>query len=181
VEQQNYRDYVQRIRSLLAERLGSHPGDADSFGHGQFVFGAEYGDRGDKGDMVWYVSRDDNRVRRRLTVEWRAYTPERVVDMLLQAYEELAPISVMHRIAATVASVVPNVLTTTAENRITFTLNDREVFLGDSPLAHGRIIVTGPKQAPPLPIDLNMRFDAEAIERGARIIIERLTSPYYGL
>jgi hypothetical protein len=178
---QNYRDHVDRVRSLLAERLGSHTDDADRFGHGRFVFGAEYGERGAKGDMVWYVSRDDNLLRQRLTFEWRAYTPERVAEMLLQAYEELAPFSVMKRVEATVISVLPNVVTTRAENRITFTLRDREVVLADVQMAHGRIIVSGPKQAPPLPIDLSMRFNAEAIERGARLITERLTSPYYGL
>lgn len=181
MEQSNYRDYIERVRSILADRLGSHPGNTAAFGHGQFVFGAEYGERGHKGDMVWYVSRDDNRVRRRLSIEWRSYTPERTADMLLQAYEELSPIRVMKRIEAVVVSTLPDVAITRVENRITFALNDREVYLGDSPSAHGRLMVSGPKQSPPLPIDLNMRFDAEAIERGARLIVERLTSPYYGL
>jgi hypothetical protein len=181
VEQQPYREYVERVRSILGERLGSRQGNIDAFGHGQFVFAAEYGERGNKGDMVWYVSRDDNRMRRRLTIEWRAYTPERTAEMLLQAYEELSPLGVMKRIEAVVVSVLPAVITTHVENRITFALNDREVFLGDIPSAHGRIIVTGPNQAPPLPIDLNMRFDSEAVERAARLISDRLTSPYYNL
>lgn len=179
MEQQHYRDYIQSIRSILAERLGANPNDGDTFGHGQFAFAAEYGERGNKGDMVWYVSRDDNRMRRRLTVEWRAYSPQRTADMLLQAYEELSLVSVMKRIEAVVVSMLPDVTTAHAENRITFGLNGRQVYLGDSPSVQGRLMVTGPKQAPPLPIDLNMRFDSEAVERGARLIADRLTSPYF--
>jgi hypothetical protein len=101
--------------------------------------------------------------------------------MLLQAYEELSPANVMKRIEAVVVSMLPDVLTTHIEHRITFALSGREVFLGDSPSVQGRLMVTGPKQAPPLPIDLNMRFDSEAVERGARLIADRLTSPYYSL
>lgn len=89
--------------------------------------------------------------------------------------------AVMRSIEAAVVSMLPNVVTTRGEARITFALGGREVVLGDSPLLRGRLMVGGPKQAPPLPVDLNMRFDAEAIERGARLITERLTSPYYGL
>jgi hypothetical protein len=87
---------------------------------------------------------------------------------------------VMNRIEAAVIAMLPSATAEHVHDRITFALGDREVVLGDAP-AHGRLYVSGPKQAPALPIDLNMRFDAEAIERGARLITERLTSPYNGL
>lgn len=89
--------------------------------------------------------------------------------------------AVMRSIEAAVVSVLPNVVTKRSEDSIIFALENREVVLGDIPMAHGRLMVSGPKQAPPLPVDLNKRFDAEAIERAARLITERLTSPYYGL
>ena len=80
-----------RISQLLAERLHPHAGNAEKFGNGRFIWGgAEYGDRGTKGDAVFYVSRDDVRgKRRRLRFEWRAYTAERVAEELLAAYEAL--------------------------------------------------------------------------------------------
>jgi|HubBroStandDraft_6_1064221.scaffolds.fasta_scaffold331268_2 hypothetical protein len=92
-QQQGYQDRVNRVRSLLAARLDADPNDADHFGRGYFVFGgAEYGVPGKLGDTIWYVSREDDllRRRRRLTFEWRAYTPEKISESLLRVYEELA-------------------------------------------------------------------------------------------
>jgi hypothetical protein len=120
-------------------------------------------------------------MRRRLTLEWRSFTPERTAEALLQAYEYLSPKSVIKRIEAAVVSMLPAVNVQESEGATTFFFDGRTVFLGDVPHVHGRILVSGPKQAPPLAVDLNMRFDSEAVERGARLIAERLTSPYYGL
>ena len=92
-QHQDYRDHANRVRSLLATQLGADPNDSDHFGDGHFVFGgAEYGETGQLGDTIWYVSRDDDllRRRRRLTFEWRAYTQEKVYETLLGVYEELA-------------------------------------------------------------------------------------------
>jgi hypothetical protein len=181
MEQQNYQQYIANVRAILADRLGANPGNPESFGNGEFYISAEYGDRGDKGDVVLYVSRNDNRMRRRLTLEWRSFTPERTAEALLQAYEYLSPKSVIKRIEAAVVSMLPAVNVQESEGATTFFFDGRTVFLGDVPHVHGRILVSGPKQAPPLAVDLNMRFDSEAVERGARLIAERLTSPYYGL
>lgn len=91
-QHQDYQDRANRVRALLAEKLGSDPANPDRFGCGLFVFGgAEYGEQGRKGDVIWYVSRDDTllRGRRRLTFEWRAHTPEKIAETLLNTYEEL--------------------------------------------------------------------------------------------
>jgi hypothetical protein len=92
-QHQDYQDRTNRVRSLLAAQLEVDPNDHDHFGLGYFVFGgAEYGKPGELGDTIWYVSREDDplRRRRRLPFEWRAYTPEKIAETLLRAYEELA-------------------------------------------------------------------------------------------
>lgn len=84
-QHQDYQDRTNRVRSLLAAQLEVELG--------YFVFGgAEYGKPGELGDTIWYVSREDDplRRRRRLPFEWRAYTPEKIAETLLRAYEELA-------------------------------------------------------------------------------------------
>ena len=91
-QHQDYQDRTNRVRSLLAAQLEADPTDSDHFGVGHFVFGAaKYGEQGKLGDAIWYVSRDDPlHKRRRLTFEWRAYTPEKIAEALLKVYEELA-------------------------------------------------------------------------------------------
>jgi hypothetical protein len=92
-QHQDYQDRANRVRSLLAAQLKADPSDSDHFGLGHFVFGgAEYGEPGKLGDAIWYVSREDDlrHRRRRMTFEWRAYTPEKIAETLLSAYEELA-------------------------------------------------------------------------------------------
>ena len=79
------------ISGLLAKRLGATPDNVEKFGHGTFVSGMEYGERGHKGDLVFYVSRDDaiGHPRSRLRFAWRAYTAAKIVDKLIAAYEAL--------------------------------------------------------------------------------------------
>lgn len=91
-QHQDYLERTHRVRSLLAAQLEADPNDADHFGLGLFVFGgAEYGNPGKKGDVIWYVSREDDplRRRRRLTFEWRAHTPEKIAETLLKTYQDL--------------------------------------------------------------------------------------------
>lgn len=93
-QHKDYVDRAARVRSLVAESLGSDSADAERLGKGLFVFGgAEYGKQGEKGDVVWYVSRVDDPTakRRRLSFEWRAHSPEAIAAALIRAYEELAP------------------------------------------------------------------------------------------
>jgi|GEM_PF-5597493 glycosyltransferase involved in cell wall biosynthesis len=92
-QHQDYQDRANRVRSLLAAQLEAYPNDPDHFGLGYFVFGgAEYGEPGELGDAIWFVSREDELLhrRRRRTFEWRAYTPEKIAETLLRVYEELA-------------------------------------------------------------------------------------------
>lgn len=91
-QHQDYEDRRNSVRRLLATQLGAHPDDTDRFGSGSFVCAAEYGEQGQKGDVVWYVMRHDEplRRRRRMTFEWRAYTPEKIADAFVRAYEDLA-------------------------------------------------------------------------------------------
>jgi len=91
-EEQDYKDKIAAVREILGARLDANPDNSDQFGRGMFVYAMEYGDRGDKGDMVWYVSRKDDLLRRRkrMPFEWRAFTPEKIADALLAAYADLA-------------------------------------------------------------------------------------------
>ena len=92
-EEQDYQDKIAAVREILSTRLDANPDDAEHFGNGTFIYAMEYGDRGEKGDMVWYVSRKDDllRQRKRLPFEWRAYTADKIADALLAAYADLAP------------------------------------------------------------------------------------------
>ena len=56
---------IEAVRDVLATHLDAHPGNPERFGNGTFIYAMDYGDRGDKGDMVWYVSRKDDLLRRR--------------------------------------------------------------------------------------------------------------------
>ncbi len=56
-EQEAYLDNVAIVRESLGAQLAANPDDAGQFGHGTVVCAMDYGDRGEKGDMVWYVSR----------------------------------------------------------------------------------------------------------------------------
>lgn len=91
-QEQDYQDKIAAIRAIIGAKLGPKPGYSEEFGNGTFVYVMEYGDRGDKGDMVWYVSRKDDLLRRRkrLSFEWRAYSAERIAETVLAAYADLA-------------------------------------------------------------------------------------------
>jgi hypothetical protein len=86
---------------------------------------------------------------------------------------------VMIRIEDAVLAYEPEARTTRSGNSLVFELRGREVKLVDEPLANGRLMVAGPKTAQAVPVDLNQRFDSESIELGARLVIERLKSPYF--
>jgi len=92
-EEQDYQDKIAAVREILGTHLAANPDDSEQFGNGAFAYAMEYGDSGDKGDMVWYVSRKDDvlRRRKRLPFEWRAYTAEKIANALLAAYADLAP------------------------------------------------------------------------------------------
>ena len=88
---QDYDGRVSEVRAILEARLGTFPGNPDRFGNGLFVYGgAEYGEQGKLGNAVWLVSRTDDPLRRcsRITFEWRDITPEKIAEMLMQAYDE---------------------------------------------------------------------------------------------
>lgn len=90
---QDYNDHINGVRSTLATQLASDPHNPDRFGEGCFVCGGPlYGERGKKGDVVWYVSRDSDPLHRRKPVsyEWRALTTEKAAANLLETYEKLA-------------------------------------------------------------------------------------------
>lgn len=90
-EERDYKDRITAVRAILAERLGADDDNSERFGQGLFTCGMKYGESGKLGDMVWTVSRKDDLLRRRRDVsfEWRAFTPEKVAEALLQAYEAL--------------------------------------------------------------------------------------------
>jgi hypothetical protein len=91
-EEQEYQDKIAAVRAILATHLGPTPDNSDQFGSGTFVCAMDYGERGNKGDMVWYISRKDDLLRRRkrLPFEWRAYTADKIAEALLAAYADLA-------------------------------------------------------------------------------------------
>lgn len=88
---QHFAELKAEIARLLTERLGADPDNVEKFGHGTFVSGMEYGESGQKGDLVFYVSRADviGHARRRLRFEWRAYTASKIANELVAAYEAL--------------------------------------------------------------------------------------------
>jgi hypothetical protein len=88
---QHFAELKAEVSRLLAGRLGANPDDPEKFGHGTFVSAMEYGEPGQKGDLVFYVSRDDviGHPRKRFRFEWRAYTAAKIADELVAAYETL--------------------------------------------------------------------------------------------
>jgi hypothetical protein len=92
-QEKDYKAKIAAVRAILAELLGGHDDNGERFGQGEFYCAMQYGDRGQLGDMVWYVRRYDDVLRRRIPVgnEWRAFTPEKVAEALLKAYASLAP------------------------------------------------------------------------------------------
>jgi hypothetical protein len=89
----DYEGRVQKVKLILAQRLGADPNDSDRFGNGQFAFAMDYGPEGQRGTMIWQIVRLDRpeRPSTRLTLLWRSNTPKQIADFLIGAYEKLGP------------------------------------------------------------------------------------------
>jgi hypothetical protein len=87
----DYEGRTQKVRAILAQRLGTDPNDSDHFGNGQFVFAMDYGPQGQRGVMIWQIVRLDKptRPQTRLTFQWRSNSANQMADSLIDAYEKL--------------------------------------------------------------------------------------------
>jgi hypothetical protein len=85
----DYEGRINKVRQILAERLGSHP--PDRFGNAQFHPAMLYGADGERGMMVWNILRLDTPTHPRQDVQflWRSSTATQMADFLVNAYEKL--------------------------------------------------------------------------------------------
>jgi hypothetical protein len=88
----DYEGRIKKVRTMLAERLGADPNDADRFGNGEFIFGMHYGMEGQRGAMLWRITRLDSpgRPHTQLTFQWRLNTARQMAESLISAYEKTA-------------------------------------------------------------------------------------------
>jgi hypothetical protein len=89
----DYEGRVQKVKTILAQRLGADPNNSDRFGNGQFAFAMDYGPEGQRGTMIWQIVRLDSpeRPSTRLALLWRSNTAKQIADFLINAYEKLEP------------------------------------------------------------------------------------------
>ena len=87
----DYEGRIKKVRAILADRLGADPNDSDRFGNGNFVFAMDYGPEGQRGVMVWQITRFDMAERRQTSFrcQWRAYSAKQMAADLITAYERL--------------------------------------------------------------------------------------------
>jgi hypothetical protein len=87
----DYEGRIIKVRQMLAERLGSDPGNSGQFGNAQFAHAMQYGADGERGMMVWNIMRLDTPRHERDDVHfhWRSRTATEMADFLVDAYNKL--------------------------------------------------------------------------------------------
>jgi hypothetical protein len=88
----DYEGRINKVLTLLADRLGSDPNNGDRFGNAQFAHAMLHGADGERGLMVWQILRLDSPTHphTRLTFQWRSSTSKQMADGLINEYERLA-------------------------------------------------------------------------------------------
>jgi len=87
----DYEGRINKVRGILAERLGSDGDNSDRFGNAQFHPAMVYGAEGERGMMVWNLLRLNSSTHPRTDVHfhWRSSTATQMAEQLLTAYEKL--------------------------------------------------------------------------------------------
>jgi hypothetical protein len=87
----DYEGRIQKVRKILAKRLGPDPKNPDRFGDAQFHPAMLYGPEGERGMMVWNILRLDSAKHKRKDVHfhWRSSTAKQTAEQLIDAYQKL--------------------------------------------------------------------------------------------
>jgi hypothetical protein len=90
----DYEGRINKVREILADRLGVDPHNSDRFGNAQFAHAMLYGVEGERGVMLWQILRLDcpTHPQTRVTFHWRSNTAKQMAEQLINAYGNLAPV-----------------------------------------------------------------------------------------
>lgn len=87
----DYEERINKVRKILADRLGSDRNNSDRFGNAQFAHAMLYGEDGERGIMVWKILRLDSPTHPHASFNfhWRSNSAKQMADTLVSAYEKL--------------------------------------------------------------------------------------------